>query len=200
MTFSSSIRRSGVLPYTVIKGKIYFILGSYFRNFEYTDFGGGVQKNEGVIEAASREFREETRECFHNVFYSKKLLGNCPRIVVGDMCMIFLYVPPKSVLKVPLHFELKGRFSHYSARKYQEITHIVFVKEDAIKKMIATRKGRLWSRIREFIRVCLQNDPSLFSTLTLRRKSDLRTQKSTPHRLAVSKHQRSPLTSRNGIH
>lgn len=66
---SQEIKGAGVLPYSIWKGVIYFLLGEerFQKNFvdslKWSDFGGGCKSGETTIETAGREFSEETLGC-----------------------------------------------------------------------------------------------------------------------------------------
>jgi hypothetical protein len=55
------------LPVTIYKNKLFFLFGKESRNDEtpgFSDFGGGIEKNEYIYEGALREFAEETSGFF----------------------------------------------------------------------------------------------------------------------------------------
>jgi hypothetical protein len=73
---------AGVLPYTIYKGTIYFLLGRDSDN-KWSDFGGRVEpKDKGEHEVtASREFFEETLGSIYDIDFTKKSLKKCKKIV-----------------------------------------------------------------------------------------------------------------------
>lgn len=76
------IYSAGILPYTIYKGSIYFLLGRDSDN-KWSDFGGRVEpKDRSDYEAtAAREFFEETLGSIYDYDYVKKLIKKCPKIV-----------------------------------------------------------------------------------------------------------------------
>lgn len=56
--------RSGIIPYQLIGGELFFYLGVDRKYQEYSDFGGSLKKKEDPISGAIREFKEETYEVF----------------------------------------------------------------------------------------------------------------------------------------
>jgi 8-oxo-dGTP pyrophosphatase MutT (NUDIX family) len=58
---------AGVIPFSVYRGEVYFLFQSTFsgRKAGYLiDFGGGVDPEEGCMQAAAREFIEETESMY----------------------------------------------------------------------------------------------------------------------------------------
>ena len=75
------IYSAGVLPYTIFKGTVYFLLGRDADN-KWSDFGGRVEpKDRGDYEAtAAREFFEETLGSVYDYDYTRKLLKKIIKI------------------------------------------------------------------------------------------------------------------------
>ena len=76
------IYSAGILPYTIYKGNIYFLLGRDSDN-KWSDFGGRVEpKDRGDYETtAAREFFEETLGSVYDYDYAKKIIKKCPKII-----------------------------------------------------------------------------------------------------------------------
>jgi len=76
------IYSAGILPYTIYKGSIYFLLGRDYDN-KWSDFGGRVEpKDRGDYEStAAREFFEETLGSVYDYDYTRKLIKKCPKII-----------------------------------------------------------------------------------------------------------------------
>ena len=85
--------RGGVIPYYTDTdgdtGNIYFCFGVDRRHNEYTDFGGGIKKNESTIQGSLREFHEESSDCFGR--YTEKDLKSC--VVLYNHRIIIYFLP-----------------------------------------------------------------------------------------------------------
>ena len=57
---------AGIVPYTIIYGKYYFLLGLETSNNKWSGFVGGSEPGEIPRETAIREFHEETKLVFEN--------------------------------------------------------------------------------------------------------------------------------------
>ena len=68
---------AGILPVTIYKGVIFFLLGKERYNDNYwCDFGGGPMKDESIYETAIREGYEETDGLFGNRYELEKKVTN----------------------------------------------------------------------------------------------------------------------------
>src|SRR5579885_778662 len=58
--------RSGIIPYIVTKGNVYFAFGEHTETGDLTDFGGGVKMRSGedALSGALREFQQESLGVF----------------------------------------------------------------------------------------------------------------------------------------
>ena len=54
--------RAAVIPYIVKEGMLFLLLGQDSESGDITDLGGGVKQYESTLEAAFREFEEESDE------------------------------------------------------------------------------------------------------------------------------------------
>ena len=80
------IYSAGVLPYTIHKDTIYFLLGRDSEN-KWSDFGGRVEpKDKGDYDVtAAREFYEETLGSVYDYDYTKKILKKCPKLFLKQV-------------------------------------------------------------------------------------------------------------------
>tara|TARA_E500000178_G_scaffold298057_1_gene305046 strand:+ start:1739 stop:2257 length:519 start_codon:yes stop_codon:yes gene_type:complete len=76
------IYSAGILPYSIYKGNIYFLLGRDNDN-KWSDFGGRVEpKDKGEYEiTAIREFYEESLGSIYDYDYVKKMIKKCNKII-----------------------------------------------------------------------------------------------------------------------
>lgn len=68
----TDVIRAGVIPYTIIDNKVYWLMGVSPRGL-LTDFGGGCRKEESVLVCLLRETTEEAGKNMTNVIYQSIL-------------------------------------------------------------------------------------------------------------------------------
>jgi hypothetical protein len=87
----SMIKRAGVIPYTIINGDLWFLMGVDAKTKDLSDFGGGRENRESIIDCAYREFIEETCGIFSGDVSLKNLQESL--VVPGlSMMVFFVYV------------------------------------------------------------------------------------------------------------
>ncbi len=84
--------RSGVIIYTRKNNKTFFCLGVDADSKDLTDFGGGVTKDETVVEGGLRELKEESQGIFGAI--SVEEIENTISFCSYNMAIIFI---PKDV-------------------------------------------------------------------------------------------------------
>jgi len=84
--------RSGVIIYTRKNNKTFFCLGVDADSNDLTDFGGGVTKDETVVEGGLRELKEESQGIFGTI--SVEEIENTISFSSYNMAIIFI---PKDV-------------------------------------------------------------------------------------------------------
>ena len=84
--------RSGVIIYTRKNNKTFFCLGVDADSKDLTDFGGGVTKDETVVEGGLRELKEESQGIFGTI--SVEEIENTISFSSYNMAIIFI---PKDV-------------------------------------------------------------------------------------------------------
>lgn len=143
--------RSGVIPYSIKNGTVYFLIAKHRLSGEYGDFGGGVRKNEYALSGAFREFSEESLEILSNQYSS-------PNDLVDKIAMLDGHL--MSMVFVPVHESLMNqivnRFNSLVCEK-DEISEIKWVDYSDFLMLIntSTRKkgdGHMWTKIRNFLR------------------------------------------------
>lgn len=94
-----SCYRAGVIPFTKLDNKVYFLLAVDFKTGDLSDFGGGCKKNETLISAAVRELNEESYGIFTNV--SEQVLYNSFAIVnhKRNIAVFFMYIDSEWITK-----------------------------------------------------------------------------------------------------
>lgn len=87
--FLCKCRRSAVVPFVVNNGEIHFLFGIDQQSGEITDFGGGIKKNEIILESAIREFKEETKEIFEDTHITVEDLLTLITLIGKSTCTVF---------------------------------------------------------------------------------------------------------------
>lgn len=80
--------RSGIIPYIVKNGRLFFILGvSIYNDSMITDFGGRIEISNGsredVVDAAIREYEEECYDVFHLGLTRESLENYDPYVMIS---------------------------------------------------------------------------------------------------------------------
>ena len=131
--------RGGIMPYCIDNGKIWFCMGKDLRTGDLTDFGGGIWKNETIMEGAFREFMEETGTMFEKFgVTSIEDLRGTTCLVKETMAIIFL----------PVSIKVKKETENSKEENISgEISGIEWVTEiDLFRK----NQTRVWTRISNF--------------------------------------------------
>lgn len=139
--------RAGVIPYTVAFNHVYFLMGVDRGSGELTDFGGGIKNGESTIQAALREFREETCGLFGSEYVTLSQLehAKCVTNYKSNAFIYFVHVPVKwlyiaeeQYAKIPCKTELTG----VKWLTDEEFKFIVFNKQSQI----------LWKRVQNILK------------------------------------------------
>jgi hypothetical protein len=93
---------AGILPYSIINNKIFFLLGQDNWRYSWSDFGGKCEKtdNYNVFKTASREFYEETcgvimsQDQIYNALISETWYKIDSKTIKGNPYIMFLYKLP----------------------------------------------------------------------------------------------------------
>lgn len=149
-------KRASVIPYTIINGKLHFLLGIDAQTGDITDLGGGVKKDERSLEACFRELTEETLGSLRCIVSSSNDFMLCPCAKTKTMCCIFVYIPERYHLNVLDRFN-KARRMATLLRKRVEIKGLVWV---SVKKFIVyldDRNTGMWDKIKPFYRSVMES-------------------------------------------
>lgn len=153
------ISHSGVIPYTIIEGKVKFLFAKDKKYKEYCDFGGGPHKGENGLMAGIREFKEESNEIFDNHYYDPyaELYQKTPAIFDKPKCEIFKNENDRwknleskgstAIIFVPL--DRKWYFlakSHFSKKSNKEVEDVRWISQEDI-----CNEESIWSDIRKIL-------------------------------------------------
>lgn len=81
--------RAGIIPFVITPSSTFFIWAIDYKWESLIDFGGSVEKSDkDCIEAAIREYREESLDCVYNI--NRHLVLDKGIAVVDNDIVIFL--------------------------------------------------------------------------------------------------------------
>jgi 8-oxo-dGTP pyrophosphatase MutT (NUDIX family) len=156
-------KRASVVPYTFIaddtgKFELWVLLGVHASSGEITDLGGGVKRSESDIEAAYREFMEESNGVFSQEVKSVTDLEKCVSIsrlrdekVIGPL-KTKVYVEGVTSIFLPLNspymYTIISDFDKVK-KDDDEIRSLMWVRGKDILQP-TSKKYKMWSFIRKF--------------------------------------------------
>lgn len=129
---------AGILPITVMRGTIFFLLGKE-RNNLWSDFGGSSNLNEYVFDTAIREGYEELDGLLGNEKEMNNLvLNNLITCCKTERYTTYVfYVKPDLICNMPFYFNnyrnfLKNELLYYNEKDYlfEKIELKLFTKND----------------------------------------------------------------------
>lgn len=144
----NSITRAGIILYNYNKyGDLYFYMGIDTKSKDYTDFGGGIKKNETILKGAIREYNEET---LNILMLDEKKIENSIMYYDSSMAIIFVeynfdydYIHTKFI---------KNKMYN---NKYNELYDFIKIKYDNFIYMLYNTNN-IYIRVNNFIINILQ--------------------------------------------
>ena len=166
LKYDPNIHRAGVIPFTVVNGSFHFLLGRHTATMEFTDFGGGVKhsekKKETPMDAAIREFREETNHYFDKGMYNDiNYFSRCicvykkiqTKRYISGMIILFVYIDHKYYCEQFISFQTG---SHLGTKRSLEIDGMKWFSERAFCDMIFNintyHSYRMWDKVSLFLK------------------------------------------------
>jgi hypothetical protein len=136
--------RGGVIPYTIINGKVHFLLARDHKTRDLGDFGGGIKKNESCLGGSMREWVEESNGIFS--ISPDDILDKLAILDGTKMVIIFVPIDKSWFKNAQKEFEKKKK------KNSNEISEIVWVDEDRFAMLVCGlyRYEKLWSRVQKF--------------------------------------------------
>jgi len=164
-------KRASVVPYTFVndgtgKYELWVLLGIHSKSGEITDLGGGVKMCESDIQAAYREFMEESNDIFSREVPCVESLDKCVCVsrlrdekTIGPL-KTKVYVEGITSIFLPLDtnhmYTSNNRFSGVKTSN-DEIRNLIWVKGKDILQP-TSKKYKMWSFIRKFYYEALTPD------------------------------------------
>lgn len=148
---SSRTRRSGVIPYTVYRGKVYFLLGKDAQFGELTDFGGQRNQFESSFATALREFGEESNHLFRRTEIDVDRSFGIIDDAMKKIAIMLIPVPAHWLHRAPRMFQRQK--SSAPDDKHREIESVSWLTSDQFFALIDDKEDRkMWSKVRKFLR------------------------------------------------
>ena len=144
---------AGLLPVTIHKGKILYLLGREHEDKKWSDFGGGREGRESHFETALREGCEELNGFFGCKSHLKKYVKENMLLQVnknGFTSYVF-YVPYDD--KLPAYFE--NNFKLMKQRLPQHVCKGGLFEKDKVGWFTSYHARKNMSNVRPFYRVVL---------------------------------------------
>ena len=134
--FQGKVYRCGVIPYIVLKGKVYFCMGRDSKSQDITDFGGGLsmKRDKTPIRAAVRELKEESLNIFKR---TSKDVMSCLCVYNNSSLIVFVNVGYSSYNMSVKKFKLSYKNLNESEC---EMDNIIWLDVDQLNTYIQENK------------------------------------------------------------
>jgi len=134
--------RIGIIPYVKRNGNIYFLMGADGRTGDLCDFGGRKNRGETNIQAAVREFMEETKEILDPSNLNQVSCGVFDKR--NSICILFCEV------NNPTFFEEAHNLFHTTnvIDEYEEMSEIEWLSKEDMIQNIYGYPTRFWTRVK----------------------------------------------------
>lgn len=144
--------RGGVIPYTIINGKVYFLLARHGETRDLGDFGGGIKKHEFSLNGSLREYEEESNGIFS--VSPNDLLDALALVDGSNMAIIFVLIDKTWFQKAQNEFQKSKKTAKKASN---EISEVVWIDEDFFVRLVLSgaRRGvkeKLWTRVQNFLK------------------------------------------------
>lgn len=163
-----NVTRSGVIPYTWCSGYLWFLLGIDKKTRDLTDFGGGRKRKESPVDAAYREFNEETCNMFESSV-TKEDISKSIAIQDSENSIFFTHISEKWLNTASEQFKIAQRnvisphqvptlsstmkYLPKTLHKHIELIDIKWVREDYFWNIAFSMKNLcMWKRIQDLFK------------------------------------------------
>lgn len=140
--------RCGVIPYTVIRGKIFFLCAVDKDTKEYGDFGGGVKKIETALKGGLREFEEESLGIFFQKKYEENSYTTTLSIDDPKKKMSIIFCPVENIWKNIASKKFRERVKNFKGKL--EVCDIIWLDFNSFFVNIFYKEGKMWNKIKNF--------------------------------------------------
>lgn len=151
--------RIGIIPYVKRSDGIYFMMGIDFRTRDVCDFGGRLDKGESNIQAAIREFMEESRQIIEPSQLRTVSCGVYDKR--NSICILFCEVTKDNFYEKSRELFNASPF----LEELQEMIDIIWFTKDEMIEQIYGYPSRFWNRVKFALRNCADFNDELLSRL-----------------------------------
>lgn len=152
--------RGGVIPYTIVGGRVYFLLARHRESNELGDFGGGIKKNEFSLNGSFREYEEESNGIFSKYYNSSNDFLDKLALVDGDrMAVLFVPIDKNWLRNKNAQKAFLENKKENGKKSSNEISEVVWVDEERFKELVTRKKqnrgfrcesDKLWVLVQRF--------------------------------------------------
>ena len=135
--------RAGAIIYTKKDEETYFCLGVDTQSGNLTDFGGGVKKDECVLDGALRELAEESLDIFGVIY--KDDINKSTTFHTSNMAIVFI---PLDVNMEEIH---EGFQEKLREKENPEVCDIVWLDKNDFLESIHGRGLKMYIRVRKLL-------------------------------------------------
>jgi len=137
--------RAGAIIYThdKVTGETYFCFGVDTQSGNLTDFGGGVKKEETIVEGGLRELEEESQGIFGHL--DPEDVGKMVSFHCYNMAIIFIAM---KVNREGIRQEFKSKVKN---SPFPEVCDIVWLSKEELLESIHGRGKKLYIRVRRLL-------------------------------------------------
>jgi 8-oxo-dGTP pyrophosphatase MutT (NUDIX family) len=134
--------RVGIIPYVKRNNELYFLMGKDIRTGDLCDFGGRLNRGETNLQAAIREFMEESHEIVDPSDLETVSCGVYDKR--HSICILFCKVKKENF------FEEAQNLFHASSttEEFEEMVDIMWLTKDEMSEHIYGYNSIFWNRVK----------------------------------------------------
>lgn len=168
LPLETNFDRSGLVPYFVDKGEIYFIFALDTKYGEMTDMGGGIEDNEDFVDTAIRELYEESLGIFDFQNDKKFVIENSICVYNSRMTIIFQEIKNFDYKTVLTQYRNLYRDFVYKGNSANLIENslLLWISSKNVKNLLKTNNTLHETKIPKYVLTDIQLPDCLSKTVT----------------------------------
>lgn len=149
----TSFIRAGIIPYTIQKNELYFLLGRDRKTLELTDFGGGIRKTESLFDGALRELHEESCCIFQDVI-TPEVLSNSIAMTNQSLSHVVFFVEVSNNWLLTANRLFRKSINEHHKKEFLENISIMWIHWKKLFYIVRTDSSpKLWEKLRRFLMI-----------------------------------------------